>query len=59
VKVAKPEGAIYGSVVAAPAFAEIARAAMMHAGVLPSLARQSPERPRLVHHRVFTNKIRT
>jgi stage V sporulation protein D (sporulation-specific penicillin-binding protein) len=35
VKIAKPRGAIYGSVVAAPAFAEIARDAMMHAGVMP------------------------
>lgn len=40
VKVTQPEGAIYGSVVAAPAFAEIAKTAMMHAGVLP----QSPQR---------------
>ena len=36
VKVERPVGAIYGSVVAAPAFAAIARAAMLHAGVLPS-----------------------
>ncbi len=36
VKIAKPRGAIYGSVVAAPAFAEIARNAMMHAGVMPA-----------------------
>jgi cell division protein FtsI (penicillin-binding protein 3)/stage V sporulation protein D (sporulation-specific penicillin-binding protein) len=36
VKVEKPRGAIYGSVVAAPAFAQIARIAMMHAGVLPA-----------------------
>ncbi|MGP6158841.1 MAG: peptidoglycan D,D-transpeptidase FtsI family protein [Vulcanimicrobiaceae bacterium] len=36
VKVDRPEGAIYGSVIAAPAFAEIARIAMMHAGVLPT-----------------------
>lgn len=35
VKVEKPQGAIYGSVVAAPAFDEIAKAAMLHAGVLP------------------------
>lgn len=35
VKVEKPVGAIYGSVVAAPAFDEIAKAAMLHAGVLP------------------------
>ncbi len=36
VKVDRPRGAIYGSVIAAPAFAEIARIAMMHAGVLPT-----------------------
>ncbi len=36
VKVERPVGAIYGSVVAAPAFATIARAAMLHAGVLPA-----------------------
>ncbi len=36
VKIARPRGAIYGGIVAAPAFAEIARIAMMHAGVLPT-----------------------
>ncbi len=36
VKVEKPRAAIYGSVVAAPAFARIAQAAMLHAGVLPA-----------------------
>jgi stage V sporulation protein D (sporulation-specific penicillin-binding protein) len=36
VKVERPRGAIYGSEVAAPAFAKIARMAMMHAGVLPA-----------------------
>ncbi len=36
VKVERPLGSYYGSVVAAPAFAEIARAAMLHAGILPS-----------------------
>ena len=35
VKVERPIGSYYGSVVAAPAFAEIARAAMLPAGVLP------------------------
>ena len=35
VKVERPVGAYYGSVVAAPAFAAIARGAMLHAGVLP------------------------
>jgi stage V sporulation protein D (sporulation-specific penicillin-binding protein) len=38
VKVERPIGSYYGSVVAAPAFAEIARAAMLHAGVLPNVA---------------------
>ena len=37
VKVERPIGAYYGSVVAAPAFSEIARLAMLHAGVLPDL----------------------
>ena len=37
VKVEQPQDAIYGSVVAAPAFDTIARAAMLHAGVLPRL----------------------
>ncbi|HTX58405.1 MAG TPA: penicillin-binding protein 2 [Verrucomicrobiae bacterium] len=37
VKVERPIGSYYGSLVAAPAFAEIARAAMLHAGVLPSV----------------------
>jgi stage V sporulation protein D (sporulation-specific penicillin-binding protein) len=36
VKLDRPIGAYYGGVVAAPAFTEIARAAMLHAGVLPS-----------------------
>ena len=36
VKVERPQGAIYGSIVAAPAFAEIARQAMLHAGTLPA-----------------------
>jgi cell division protein FtsI/penicillin-binding protein 2 len=39
VKIAKPRGAIYGGVVAAPAFAEIAKIAMLHAGVLPAPTR--------------------
>jgi stage V sporulation protein D (sporulation-specific penicillin-binding protein) len=36
VKVERPIGSYYGSLVAAPAFAEIARSAMLHAGVLPA-----------------------
>jgi cell division protein FtsI/penicillin-binding protein 2 len=39
VKIAKPRGSIYGGVVAAPAFAQIAKIAMMHAGVLPAVTR--------------------
>ncbi len=39
VKVEQPQDAIYGSVVAAPAFDAIAKAAMLHAGVLPRLVR--------------------
>lgn len=35
VKVERPRGAIYGGVIAAPAFAQIARTAMLHAGALP------------------------
>jgi stage V sporulation protein D (sporulation-specific penicillin-binding protein) len=35
VKIDKPRRAIYGSVVAAPAFARLAREAMLHAGVMP------------------------
>ncbi len=42
VKIAKPRGAIYGGVVAAPAFAQIARIAMEHAGVMPSLPHSVP-----------------
>ena len=36
VKVERPRGAIYGSVIAAPVFAELARAAMFHAGIMPA-----------------------
>ncbi len=39
VKIERPVGAIYGSVVAAPAFAEIGRLAMLHAGILPRIDR--------------------
>lgn len=41
VKIERPRGAYYGGLVAAPAFVRIARAAMLHAGVLPTVA--SPE----------------
>lgn len=37
VKVERPVGSIYGSEVAAPAFDAIAKAAMLHAGVLPAI----------------------
>jgi len=36
VKVTRPRAAIYGGVVAAPAFARIAQVAMLHAGALPA-----------------------
>jgi cell division protein FtsI/penicillin-binding protein 2 len=36
VKIERPRGSIYGGVVAAPAFAELAKIAMMRAGVLPA-----------------------
>jgi cell division protein FtsI/penicillin-binding protein 2 len=38
VKVERPHGSIYGSQVAAPVFAQLARAAMFHAGVMPDTA---------------------
>ncbi|HVA38025.1 MAG TPA: penicillin-binding protein 2 [Candidatus Dormibacteraeota bacterium] len=37
VKVERPRGSIYGSEVAAPAFREIARLAMLHAGITPKV----------------------
>jgi stage V sporulation protein D (sporulation-specific penicillin-binding protein) len=45
VKVERPVGAYYGGVVAAPAFTAIARAAMLHAGVLPSTLVASKSEP--------------
>jgi cell division protein FtsI/penicillin-binding protein 2 len=44
VKVERPHGSIYGSAVAAPVFAALGRAAMLHAGIMPALT------PRLVRH---------
>ncbi|TAM77541.1 penicillin-binding protein 2 [bacterium] len=46
VKVERPRGSIYGSEVAAPAFAEIARLAMLHEGIVPDerLARTGAKR---------------
>src|SRR5581483_8441523 len=38
VKVERPQGSIYGSDVAAPVFAALARAAMLHAGYMPAFA---------------------
>ena len=54
VKVERPQGAIYGSVVAAPVFAELARAAMLHAGVMPA----APPSPRLVRHAAVAKAAR-
>jgi cell division protein FtsI/penicillin-binding protein 2 len=36
VKVDRPRGSIYGGTVAAPVFAALARAAMLHAGIMPA-----------------------
>jgi cell division protein FtsI (penicillin-binding protein 3) len=49
VKVERPHGSIYGSQVAAPVFADLARAAMLHAGDMPAFA-PHPAAPRLVPH---------
>ena len=43
VKLERPIGSYYGGVVAAPAFVEIARAAMLHAGVLPAAPTPAPK----------------
>ncbi|MFN2459609.1 MAG: peptidoglycan D,D-transpeptidase FtsI family protein [Candidatus Velthaea sp.] len=45
VKVERPRGSIYGSEVAAPVFAQLARTAMLHAGDMPAAP---PRKPRLV-----------
>jgi stage V sporulation protein D (sporulation-specific penicillin-binding protein) len=50
VKIERPHGAYYGGVVAAPIFAELARAAMLHADVMPS------QPPRLVRHPAGSKK---
>ncbi len=44
VKVARPRGSIYGSEVAAPVFTALARAAMLHAGVMPAPVATKPAR---------------
>ncbi|HET6896165.1 MAG TPA: penicillin-binding protein 2 [Candidatus Baltobacteraceae bacterium] len=58
VKVERPEGAIYGSVVAAPAFDEIAKAAMLHAGVFPAVPTPKPQtgKARLVRSKLAENQ---
>ena len=45
VKIEKPRGMYYGSTVAAPVFASLARTAMLHAGEMPSLAPSPAPRP--------------
>ncbi|MBV9271130.1 MAG: penicillin-binding protein 2 [Candidatus Eremiobacteraeota bacterium] len=59
VKVERPVGAIYGGVVAAPAFVEIARSAMMHNGVLPSPvpAPSSGSRSSAIAHSVDVKRL--
>lgn len=52
VKVTEPEGSIYGSAVAAPAFTAIAKAAMLHAGILPAFS--APKAP-LGHGKIAEN----
>ncbi|HTW84415.1 MAG TPA: penicillin-binding protein 2 [Candidatus Sulfotelmatobacter sp.] len=44
VKIDRPRGAYYGGTVAAPVFAQLARDAMFHAGIMPAAP------PRLVRH---------
>ncbi len=44
VKIERPQGAYYGGVVAAPVFAELARDAMLHAGVMPATRLVRPHR---------------
>ncbi|MDB5073185.1 MAG: stage sporulation protein [Candidatus Eremiobacteraeota bacterium] len=46
VKVERPHGSIYGSQVAAPVFADLARAAMFHAGVMPAVGAPRAATPR-------------
>jgi cell division protein FtsI/penicillin-binding protein 2 len=45
VKIERPQGVYYGSTIAAPVFAELARIAMLHAGDMPSFP---PARRRVV-----------
>ncbi|HET9096437.1 MAG TPA: penicillin-binding protein 2 [Candidatus Baltobacteraceae bacterium] len=57
VKVERPQGAIYGSVVAAPAFDEIAKAAMLHAGVFPAMPTPKPLKPQIPKLRLVRPKL--
>lgn len=57
VKVERPEGAIYGSVVAAPAFTEIAKAAMLHAGVFPAMPTPRPLKREIPKQRLVRSKL--
>jgi cell division protein FtsI/penicillin-binding protein 2 len=49
VKVERPHGSIYGSQVAAPVFADLARAAMFHAGIMPAMP-PAPPKPNASAH---------
>jgi stage V sporulation protein D (sporulation-specific penicillin-binding protein) len=55
VKVERPQGIYYGSTVAAPVFATLARIAMLHAGEMPNVP---PPRPRLVPPHPASNHSR-
>lgn len=55
VKVERPRGDYYGSTVAAPVFAQLARIAMLHAGDMPNVPR-APRRSGLTHR--ASNAIR-
>ena len=46
VKIDRPQGSYDGGVVAAPVFAQLARAAMLHSGIMPATP------PRLVRRRL-------
>jgi stage V sporulation protein D (sporulation-specific penicillin-binding protein) len=58
VKVERPRGSIYGSQVAAPVFADLARAAMLHAGDMPAFASRPPATPRLVRNAPAAKAVR-
>jgi len=44
VKIERPRGAYYGSLVAAPVFATLARSVMLHADVMPSVPPPAPRK---------------